>query len=181
MNWTQLDSPYREKDFIESLNATITCCSKIMTIAEFDTLIPTFMHNYPHLFEPQYQVNHVIEQRQKYLIKDNSLHSVNGLGGGRLMLYCPFMTDSSSAAGDASNGFLDAHGTPPFATWVWYVIEDFPPGSADWREYVVAWVSLQFVKQVDTGLRVDPTECVLWLDKLDTPFVRSLRRLKIIP
>jgi hypothetical protein len=47
--------------------------------------------------------------------------------------------------------------------------------------YLVAWVPPDFIQLASRGVRVNPEECILWLDTLDDEFVRSLRRLGFLP
>jgi hypothetical protein len=46
--------------------------------------------------------------------------------------------------------------------------------------YLVAWVPPDFVSLASAGVKVNPEECILWLDTMDDEFVRSLRRLKLL-
>lgn len=46
--------------------------------------------------------------------------------------------------------------------------------------YLVAWVPPDFLELANAGIKVNPEECIVWLDTLDNAFVQSLRRLKLI-
>ena len=43
--------------------------------------------------------------------------------------------------------------------------------------YLVAWVPPDFIQLASRGVRVNPEQCIRWLDAQDDEFVRSLRRL----
>lgn len=179
--FSELDTPYREKEFIESLTETITWCLKNGSIDDPKHSLRVCLDDYPYLLSPLSQVHHVIRERRSHLRKNELRNQklVTGLCGGRLLIYCPDWTDSSGAAEAETGGFLDVHSAPPLDTWVWYVQEKVPVEKR-YSEYLVAWVPPAFLKSVERGIQADPIQCIAWLDKLTTSFAESLRKLKLI-
>jgi hypothetical protein len=108
------------------------------------------------------------------------------LQGGRLLAYFPDDTLSDGVAGEESNGFFDEANIPPYDTWVWMVqdvrtitrkngtTEEMP------ANFLVAWVPPAFIELANKGILANPEECIAWLDQLDNPFTRTLRRSNLI-
>ncbi len=56
---------------------------------------------------------------------------------------------------------------------------EIPARSDRWStldNYLVCWVSEQLVAIVDAGVRVNPEECLHWVDEMETPFARALKQ-----
>jgi hypothetical protein len=49
--------------------------------------------------------------------------------------------------------------------------ERIPP----FETYLVAWIPPVFVELADYGVAINPEECIMWLDEMDTPFAQALR------
>jgi hypothetical protein len=47
-------------------------------------------------------------------------------------------------------------------------------------DFLVAWVPPAFIELANGGIEVNPEECIVWLDTLDNPFTRALKRLNLI-
>jgi len=81
------------------------------------------------------------------------------LRGGRLLIYFPDQELADGAAEVESRGFLDVNNAPPWDTWVAFIHHDRSEQS-----HLIAWVPPEFLPLADAGIRVNPEECILWLD-----------------
>lgn len=84
---------------------------------------------------------------------------------GRLMVYYPDADLCDGAAPVSSQGFFDQNNAPPWGTWVGYfddATEDLSYGT-----YLLAWVPESFVTLAAAGMRVNPEECIKWLNEAD--------------
>lgn len=108
------------------------------------------------------------------------------LTAGRLMVFDPDRDLWDGAARDASRGFLDADNTPPWDTWLLYVVEDegarviVGPNFDLWRSYLVSWVPPEFTDEAGDGIAVNPEQCVLWATDLASPFTTALREAGLL-
>jgi len=96
---------------------------------------------------------------------------------GRLLLFDPGQSLSDGVAMVESNGFFDADNEPAWDTWIAYVHER-PRRLGAWTHldaYLLCWVPPAFVDLVDGAIAVNPEECLLWADSVETPFLRRLR------
>lgn len=115
------------------------------------------------------------------------------LSGGRLLLYNPWDDLWDGAAEQESMGYFDQHNVPPWDTWV-SVLRDEEgglvrasprldtPWRRSWSAYsiVISWVHPEFLDLADAGIVVNPEQCLVWADHLDTPFTRRLRRAGLL-
>jgi hypothetical protein len=112
------------------------------------------------------------------------------LCGGRLLAFDADGTLSDGVANSESNGFFDDDNVPPYDTWLWFVYDEAYRRRMAGTEtserlpafetYLVAWVPPIFVELADHGIAINPEECIMWLDELDTPFAQALRERKLI-
>ena len=72
---------------------------------------------------------------------------------GRLIAYAPQDNLCDGAAQVQSLGFFDVDNVPPWDTWV--VMHG---------RYLLAWVPPQMIKFVNSGIEVNPEECIKWAD-----------------
>jgi len=97
---------------------------------------------------------------------------------GRLVLFFPDQNLSDGAAEAESRGFFDLYNTPPWDAWVAFVSSDgnFGEGNSNRcrTNYLVAWVPPVFVKDAASGIRVNPEECIQWLDETDVSLAKLL-------
>ena len=120
------------------------------------------------------------------MIGQRDISFVKNLCGGRLLAYFPFDSCGCGAAEKASRCFFDIDNMPPFDTWVWLVEEmkaiTFPDGSTAETEanWLVACVPPAFLEQAQRGIDANPEKCIRWVDELDNPFCRSLKRLGLL-
>lgn len=144
----------------------------------------SFEPEYPHLASQESQVFDVCLKRSDQLrsLGQRDLPPASDLGGGRLLAYFPDDNLRHGLAEWESNGFLDSDDIPPFDTWVWFDrgTETFEGGETRETSYLVAWVPSELIQSIDRGIEIDPAPCIAWLDTLDTPLARSLKRLGLL-
>jgi hypothetical protein len=184
---TGLDDISDQRKFIRRLTETTSWCRDKGSVAQPKTSLRTCKPK--DLRSPSDQVFSVSSKRSLLLWSSGQrdLAPVTDLGGGRLLAYFP---DDNLACGVAeveSQGFFDTNNIPPYDTWVWMVrnIRSFAyaDGASGEMEvnYLVDWVPPDFTLLASGGVDVNPEGCILWLDTLDDAFVRSLRRLGLLP
>jgi hypothetical protein len=97
------------------------------------------------------------------------------LRGGRLLVYFPDQELADGAAEAESQGFLDVNNAPPWDTWIAFIQT---PGDAN-DSHLISWVPREFIALVDAGIRVNPEECIAWLEdaniELRDPLTAALR------
>ena len=96
---------------------------------------------------------------------------------GRLLIFDPGQSLSDGAAMVESNGFFDADNEPPWDTWIAYV-QERPQRPGAWTHldsYLICWIPPAFLDLVDRAIAVNPEECLLWTDTVQTPFLVRLR------
>jgi hypothetical protein len=88
------------------------------------------------------------------------------LGGGRLLLYEPDRSEGNGKALEASGGFFDPGGAPPWDTWVCYFADD--PG------YLLAWIPGPFLQSAEGAVRAAGDGSLAWAKEKDTELTRRL-------
>jgi hypothetical protein len=83
---------------------------------------------------------------------------------GRLLAYFPDLNLCDGAAEAESRGYLDVENCPPWETWV-ALVEDTSTQDSDVRRVLISWVPNVFVPNVSAGIRVNPEDCIVWLDE----------------
>jgi hypothetical protein len=95
---------------------------------------------------------------------------------GRLLVYYPEAELSDGAAEVASQEFFDVYNAPPWGTWIGY-FED--PGSDEsYGPYVLSWIPEELIEVANSGIEVNPEECIAWLDQINVgvrPIVELLQ------
>lgn len=97
---------------------------------------------------------------------------------GRLLLFDPGQNLSDAAAMAESNGFFNADNEPPWDTWIAYVQEQ-PQPTGGWTHldsYLICWMPPAFLDLVDRAIALNPEQCILWADTVNTPFMVRLGR-----
>lgn len=94
------------------------------------------------------------------------IQTMPSLEGGRLLCYFPDADLCDGAAEIASEGYFDAHNTPPWDTWVSYFQDGSDPVGC-YDNYLLAYVPAQLVPLAVAGMMVNPEECVAWLHDVD--------------
>ncbi len=87
--------------------------------------------------------------------------SAADLRGGRLLIYFP---DGNLSDG-AAEAHFDVENTPPWDIWVAFGV-DPDHEEVDRRAYLVAWVPEPLLALANRGIRVNPEECICWLDEV---------------
>jgi hypothetical protein len=180
--------PKSKESFLRSLTETTVWCLQAGNIADPKTSLRTFEPRTPPLTSPDSQVFCVSLDRSRRLRSNGQrdLASVTDLRGGRLLAYFPDYNLADGCAEDVSNGYFDVDNIPPYDTWVGMVenVESVTrdDGSSEQvsANFLVAWVPPAFLEIANGGVQVNPEECIAWLDELDSPFTRALRRLGLI-
>jgi hypothetical protein len=174
-----------QRRFTRRLAETISWCLGAGSLSQPSTSLRTCKRDPRDLYSQQHQVFSVSPERSNRLASSGkrNLSSVTDLCGGRLLAYFPDDNLADGVAQAESEDFFDVDNIPPYDTWVWMVrnirtfsYADGAKGEMD-ANYLVAWVPPDFIQLASRGVRVNPEECILWLDTLDDEFVRSLRRL----
>jgi hypothetical protein len=79
---------------------------------------------------------------------------------GRWLLYDPARSLCDGAAAAESNGYVDDDNAPPWDTWIAWL----PGTSADaLHGSLLAWVPDIFCAAVESGINVNPEQCIGWL------------------
>jgi hypothetical protein len=178
-----------QRQFTQRLVETITWCIGAGSLSQPGTSLRTCKRDPGDLRSQRDQVFSVSLERSNRLASSGkrNLSSVTDLRGGRLLAYFPDDNLADGVAQADSEGFFDVDNIPPYDTWVWMVRNirtfNYADGAKGEMEanYLVAWVPPDFIQLATRGLRVNPEQCILWLDTLDDEFVRSLRRLDFLP
>jgi hypothetical protein len=101
---------------------------------------------------------------------------ISSLDGGRLVAYDPESNLADGCAATESSGFVDVDNAPPWDTWICYVRERDETGP--WQpfdRYLVSWVPPQLLEHAERAIWINPEECILWLEDLDTRISRALQ------
>jgi hypothetical protein len=83
---------------------------------------------------------------------------LEGLAGGRLLLYSPDENLFDGAAQVSSKGFFDVDNIPPWDTWVCF-----------FQRHLVSWVPPQLLELAGQGIDVNPEQCILWASDIGVP------------
>jgi hypothetical protein len=131
---------------------------------------------FPHTRDRGASVVYVADSRHSpvYAPKAKPAVGRSDLLQGRLLVYFPDLDLSDGAAEAESRGFLDVYNSPPWATWIAHRSDDREDTTTD--SYLISWVPPCFVDGVSAGIRVNPEECILWLEDADVKARVELRR-----
>jgi hypothetical protein len=88
------------------------------------------------------------------------LAQLEGLAGGRLLLYSPDENLFDGAAQYSSKGFFDADNVPPWDTWICFH-----------ERQLVSWVPPQLLQLAAHGVDVNPEQCIVWASETSAPHV----------
>jgi len=98
-------------------------------------------------------------------------------GQGRLLLFDPDGTLSDGAAEAESEGFFDVDNMPAWDTWLCFA-EDSSIEAGGYHPFcgwLLCWVPDHLTNLVSNGTRVNPEECIVWANDVDTVLTRKLR------
>ena len=185
---TGLSNIHDQQKFLKRLTETVLWCRDVGSLSEPRTSLRACKPTQGDLKSQDHQVFSVSLERSRRLSSSGraNLQPITGLCGGRFLAYFPDDNLADGVAEVESEGFFDVDNIPPYDTWVWMVrnLRTFEYGDGTQAEmeanYLVAWVPPDFVSLASAGVKVNPEECILWLDTMDDEFVRSLRRLKLL-
>jgi hypothetical protein len=183
-----LHYPGELERFIDSLTDAIAWCTVAGSLSYPKTSLRTCKPELDDLIDQHSQVFRVGLKRSRRLLSAGreDLPAVTGLCGGRLVAYFPGDSLSDGLTETESKGFFDVNDIPPYDTWVWIVRNvrrwESAGHTTSGREanYLVAWVPPDFIALADTGISVNPGNCIMWLDELDDNFVGSLRSMNFL-
>ncbi len=101
--------------------------------------------------------------------------------GGRLLGYEPDWTLASGATELSSDGFFNVVDTPPWDTWVAWIVEanDARP-LPDRSKYVLCWIPRIFVQITDRAIWVNDADSLWWLDASERPLRQDLMEAGIV-
>jgi hypothetical protein len=115
----------------------------------------------PHLLAgDRWQVVDSVVTRRRQALALNSSPLASHYDG-RFLVYFPDAELGTSSSEDASNGFFDPHGAPPWGTWVGYFEE--PSEHTSYANYLLAWVPSELESLAAAGIEATPDECIRWL------------------
>lgn len=121
--------------------------------------------------ERQEIVANLADQRAKLLRQAGQLPNMpaQDLAGGRLLIYAPDENLCDGLAEEESAGFFDINNTPAWDTWICYVQEQQNPNPyfGSFRGYLIAWIPPALMDLAEGGIRVNPEQCIDWLDSAE--------------
>jgi hypothetical protein len=124
------------------------------------------------------RVERVAATRAEWLREQNQYPASPsvGLNGGRLLAYDPDGNLFDGAAQAETGGFFDVDNRPPWDLWVCYMCdpECDPEHWTPYSSFLVSWIPPELVEVAGAGVWVNPEECIMWAEDLDTPFTRQL-------
>lgn len=180
---------YEENDFRTSLAETIAWCVKHGSLDDSERSLRTFTPIYESLITRSEQVRTIAKQRSERCKEEAGLLRLDpaiNLAGGRLLAYFPDTDLYDGAAENETGGFFDAHNRPPEDTWVLY-FDDYElvgrgdkPLFAHFEGFLIAWIPQNFIELANSGIEVNPEQCIQWFDTLDIPLIKQFRELHIL-
>jgi hypothetical protein len=184
----ELTNKYEENSFRKSLAETIAWCTTHGSLDSAELSLRAFQPVYEPLISRWEQVLTVIKQRADQLHREGfvDLAPAVNLGTGRLMAYFPNGNLADGAAAASSDFFFDYNNCPPPDTWVWWSDIIYPSNSSGSQvdgfgnDFLIAWCPPMFLELANNGIKVNPEECICWLDALDIQHVQPLRTLNLI-
>jgi hypothetical protein len=183
-----LNAVREQQEFVRRLTETISWCRDLGSLSHPKTSLRTCKRELQDLESQHTQVFRVALERAHRLrgAGKRDLAPVIDLCGGRLLAYFPDDNLACGVAEAESLGFFDVDNIPPHDTWVWltpnvrsFTYEDGAKGEMN-MNYLVAWVPPEFIPLASGGVKVNPEECIVWLDALADEFTQSLRDLGLL-
>lgn len=95
------------------------------------------------------------------------------LAGGRLMIFYPDANLTDGSAAEVSERFFDDFNIPPWDTWISFFVDNTikPPHNS---RYLLAYVPVELIELADHAIRINPEECIVWLDQTEFPLKNRL-------
>jgi len=119
-------------------------------------------------------VDHVSRERSRLAAQMLRKGSGDDSRCGRLLGLTVDQSDSSGTSMQNSRGLFTLWDTPPWDLWLTYVLPEGLPHS---ESYLVSWIPNWLLHYAEVAVRVNPLNCLWWLDSRDDPFIRALTRL----
>lgn len=95
------------------------------------------------------------------------------LNGARLLVFFPNANLADGAASNETNGYFDGCNIPPWDTWVSYYKNPVENGDDSYNEYLIAYVPSVFTALVQSGINVNPEQCIAWIEDTGVPLLRQ--------
>lgn len=170
-------------DFIKSAQETVAWGLKKLDVLDpVNSLRSTELYPDPDPIyapvEKQKEYTEIlIQKRGKLLEQDHTPipRYSEFMGRGKLVFFDENATLSDGAAEWLSKGFFDERNTPPWDTWIYYIIDYTKSYQDFFYSYLVSWVPGEFVPIADEGIKANPEGCLNWATALDLPLTRLLR------
>lgn len=113
----------------------------------------------------------LFRERARLLVSENESLPGDKLAGGSLLICYPEESVWDGAAEAASHEFFDVADIPAWDTWCYYGIEE----KMEPTSFIVSWVPPDFIELAQSGIDVNPVECIQWASRLDNTFTRALK------
>ncbi len=109
-----------------------------------------------------------------------SIDCMPNLHGGRLLAYFPDSDLCDGAAEAASQGFFNVFNMPGWDTWVTYLEDPTHPSDrrSDYAKYLIAYIPCDLIAVANSGVIVNPEECIAWLSDTTTLLFQALKSKK---
>jgi hypothetical protein len=156
-----------DEELFRRLAETISWCSSLLKLQRIGACMRSRELSPPLLLgSREDMVAGVISTRHRRVNKALStpVLTMPDLQGGRLLCYFPDAALGDGVAESESEGFFDAHNTPPWDTWVSFVQDGVEPKGA-YDSYLLAYVPQQLVSNAADGILGNPELSIQWLDE----------------
>jgi hypothetical protein len=112
--------------------------------------------------------------RRRALLGPRVAHGVREPGGR--VLVCEYnLTLCSGESELKSNEFFDINDRPPWNLWLTAgVVAPSVAGTREPTEVLLAWVPKQLVDRAQSGIAVNPYDCIFWASEAQLPFRDAL-------
>lgn len=178
---TELRSSLVTTSFELALAQAIAWCEPRAEISDPAACLRSTTLRPPMLDDRRFAVSSLVDHRPAVDAAVRAATPVRGredLRDGRLLVYFPDEQLADGAAEEESKGFFDTFNTPPWDTWVALYGDD--QHDRAFSVYLVSWVPPALVDLATAGIRVNPEECIVWLDDADVPLRADLQQHGLI-
>jgi hypothetical protein len=159
------------EEFLSSLTETITWFSNNInsTLDSYQPLRTDFLRPHSLAGNRKEVVESVIQSRGAKLKTKTLKLSTKNIKN--LLVYEPDSNLYDGAASLETFGFFDIQNTPPWDTWVAYIYEKQKMG------YLVCWIPDQYMSLAQSGIDVNPEQCIYWLDESENNFAKLIKEI----
>jgi len=131
------------------------------------------LHEFPAGADLQAATATLCSQRRTLL--SGSIRLSAHESGGRLLVCAYNLSLCSGESEHESAGFFDIDDRPPWNLWlVAGLVEASVVGTAEPTEILLAWVPRALVPRAQSGIAVNPYDCVFWGAEAPSPLRRAL-------